>query len=67
MAKETVRVVCNLKRFGGTVIEFEGKKYHFKPEAWPKLKPAEWPEDAPHVCEIPATNEKLLKRLARRR
>jgi hypothetical protein len=64
MAKETVRVVCNLKRFGGTVIDFEGKKYHFKPEGVDKQKPTEWPEDAQHVCEIPANHSKLLKRLA---
>lgn len=64
MAKETVRVVCNLKRFAGTVIDFDGQKYHFKPAGVEKLKPAEWPEDAPHVCDVDAGNTKLLKRLA---
>jgi hypothetical protein len=56
------KVVCNLRRRGGTKIEFGGKRYHFLPEDVDPSRPDDWPLDAPHVCEI--KDAACLKRLA---
>lgn len=54
--KDTITIICLLRRAGGTKIDLYGAKYFFKP------LDLEDPE-APHVAEIPREHARQLYRL----